>query len=690
MKRIFRVGLVGAGYVSNHHLRALRDLPFVKVVAICDCDHTRARQMAAKYGAAGVYGSVAEMAIAEPDVIHVLTPPESHCALALEALDIGCHVFVEKPMAESVRECDQMIQRAREKGRVLSVNHSARFDPVVMRALELARSGACGDILSVHFIRSSDYPPYAGGALPQRYRQVSYPFRDLGVHGVYLLEAFLGPLERLDVRWAGTGRDPLIAFDEWRAHAEAANRTGYMFLSWNARPIQNELLIHGTRGVLHVDCLLQTCELNPVRPGPKQIALVFNGTVNAARRLWNVPFNVARFATGSLKPSPGIYRAVQDFYHALAAGAPPPVAPEEGRRAIELVSCGEIERLDCEMELRRAAALQSALEPAQILVTGANGFLGIALVARLRQANDPIRLLLRRTPAPGSPADPNAPGCPVSIVYGSLGQTDVVDRAVAGVKLIYHVGAAMRGSAADFEQGTIWGTRNIVEAAIRHSVRRLVYTSSLSVLDHAGHAAGQAVVETAPLEPFPERRGTYTRAKMEAEAIVLDAMRKRGLPAVIIRPGQIFGPGAERVTPNGVIQIAGKWIVAGGGRRQLPLVYRDDVVDALLLAAESDTALGQIINVVDTTPIRQNEYLQRCRPALGSIKVWKVPVPLLMLSASMIEVLGAVLRRRVPLSRYSIRSLRPLSPFDVSAAGLMLGWKPRVGVAEGLRRTFGS
>lgn len=226
----FRVGIVGAGYVSNHHLRALRDLPFVEVVGICDQDEKRARQIAAKHGVQGVYASLGEMAAASPQVIHVLTPPDSHCQLAIEALEMGCHVFVEKPMAESAVECDRMIERAAQKGLVLSVNHSARFDPVVLKAAGLVRAGACGDVLAVHFIRSSDYPPYAGGPLPPPYRQGSYPFRDLGLHGLYLLELFLGRIERLNVSYYGTGRDPMLAFDEWRAQAECAGGTGYMFL----------------------------------------------------------------------------------------------------------------------------------------------------------------------------------------------------------------------------------------------------------------------------------------------------------------------------------------------------------------------------------------------------------------------------------------------------------------------------
>lgn len=112
--RSFKVGIVGAGYVAAHHLRALRDLPFVERVGITDLDDARARQLAATFGVAGVYGSLSQMAEARPDVIHVLTPPASHRAIALEALSMGCHVLVEKPMAENAEECEEMIARARK------------------------------------------------------------------------------------------------------------------------------------------------------------------------------------------------------------------------------------------------------------------------------------------------------------------------------------------------------------------------------------------------------------------------------------------------------------------------------------------------------------------------------------------------------------------------------------------------
>ena len=84
---------------------------------------------------------------------------------------------------------------------------------------------------------------------------------------------------------------------------------------------------------------------------------------------------------------------------------------------------------------------------------------------------------------------------------------------------------------------------------------------------------------------------------------------------MILRPGQIFGRGAEKVPPSGTIAIAGRWIVVGAGKLTIPLVYVDDVVDALLLAADRDDLAGEIFHVADQEEVSQNDYLAECRRA---------------------------------------------------------------------------
>lgn len=682
-KQRLRVAVVGAGYVAAYHLAALKRLDFVDIVALADLDTAMANTLAGRFGVPMVGRTLGDLAGARPDAVYVLTPPASHCALALQALDMGCHVLVEKPMAESVAECETMIARAKEKGLVLSVNHSDRLDPVVVKALGHARAGTCGDVLSVDVLRSSEYPEYAGGPLPALVRQGSYPFRDLGVHGLYVLEAFLGAVGDLDVGYRATGTNPNLKFDEWHADARCEHGLGRLLLSWNARPMESRIVVRGTRGTIEVDRFLQICRVHRVLPGPKFIGIVMNAFMSGLADVFRVPWNVLRFATKQLKPSPGIQAGAAGFAQALHDKTPPPVPPEEGLRAVALMesvcATADAERI-AEIESRYAP-----VPPADVLVTGAAGFLGRKVVDALRAKGQRVRVLVR------NPAAAAKFGADVQVLIGDLGDPRAVDHAVDGVGIVYHVGAAMRGGPRAFEAGTVWGTRNVIDACLKHDTKRLVYVSSMSVFDHAGRDPAQVMTEGSALEPHPNWRGAYTQTKLTAETLVCDAIREKGLRAVVIRPGQIFGPGAERVTPNGTIALAGRWLAIGEPTQTLPLVYVDDVVDALLLAGESEAALGHVINVVDPATTTQQNYLDRAKGKLGAeLRVMRVPVKVFMGLAYGVELLGKALKRDVPLTRYRVRSLRPLSNFDLTEARTRLGWEPRVGLARGLDATFAS
>jgi predicted dehydrogenase/nucleoside-diphosphate-sugar epimerase len=679
--RRFRVGLVGAGYVSTHHIRALKSLEFVEIVAIADSDPERAQAVAKQFGIPLAVCSLAEMAAASPDVVHILTPPSCHADLAVEALEMGCHVLVEKPMAETVADCDRMIAAAHHACRTLSVNHSARMDPSVLKALDMVANGAVGTVMAVDFFRSSDYPPYRGGPnVPPQFCAGSYPFHDLGIHGLSLFEAFLGEVEDADVRFSSSGLDANLLFDEWRALVRCRRGTGQMYLSWNVRPIQNQIVVHGTRGVIHVDCFLQTCTVRRTLPGPKFGSAVVGAISSSLETLWRVPLNVLRFATGRLSGSPGIHVSIQRFYEALAQGGAVPIPADEGRRLAAAME-EPTRRADAEKKRAYEAQVKTPLYPARVLVTGAGGFLGGALLKRLLEEGESVRVLARR-PLSNMGAHPN-----LQVVCGDLGDPALVDHAVEGTDIVYHVGAAMKGSVADFERGTVWGTRNVIDSCLRHNVKRLVYVSSLSVLDQAGHRPGSPLNESFGYEPFPEKRGAYTQTKLQAEQLVLQAVREQNLPAIVLRPGQIFGPGNTQA-PSGVIGIGGRWVVVGNGTLPLPLVYVDDVVQSILLAANCP-AIGSIFHIVDNTHVSQRQYMDLYRRRFSNkLQVSYIPEWLLYSIGWACEKLPGALKNAIPLSRYRVRSIRPLSDMDISAAQKELGWIPSVGVGEGLNRTF--
>lgn len=315
-----------------------------------------------------------------------------------------------------------------------------------------------------------------------------------------------------------------------------------------------------------------------------------------------------------------------------------------------------------------------------LLVTGAGGVIGRQLVTRLLHDGFRVRAFVRRDPAAPWSSDPR-----VEVVRGDLGDAAAVERAVAGTSVVCHVGATMHGSAADFDRGTIAGTRHVVDSVLRHGVPKLVYMSSLSVLHAAAARAGVAITEHWPLEPRPEARGHYTRAKLVAEGIVTNAAREQGLRVVVIRPAEVVGPGAPLLSSGVAQRVGHTLVILGDGRLPVPLVAVDDLLEALMTAIGTGPFDGTVVHLVDPTPITQNDLAARYTTAVGGRwRLVRVPRALAVAAATTAELAFGLLRRTAPLTRYRLASALAPRTFDCERARQLWAWHPRAGVLAAL------
>ncbi len=679
--RYLRVGLVGAGYISEFHARAIQRVPNTRIIGIADVLDSRATALATRFSIPKAFPTIEAMMNEGVDVIHILTPPHTHAQLAITALKNGCHVLVEKPLAMNTEEVDSISAAAAVAKKSVCVNHSMLYDRFVSKALSLVRSGAIGVPLSFDYFRSSEYPPYRGGPLPVHYQDGGYPFLDQGVHALYLAESFLGAIECVNAFHGTHGGDTNLLYDEWRVAAQCERGTANIQISWNVRPLQNWFVVQGTKGVLRANLFAMWVTHTPQLPLPKAPARALQAMNEGLSICAQVPANVARFALKKIVQYDGLHSLVSAFYNALQTGAPMPVPVEQARSTVYWTSRvsqeADAAKIKFQSQFRTAG-------PVKIMVTGATGLIGRHLVRRLLQEGNRVRIFVRRQPPAEFMNDGN-----VEVLLGDLGDPVAVDRAVAGAEIVYHVGAAMKGGAHDHERGTVCGTQNIVDSALRHDVQRLVYISSLSCLHAAVARRGAAVTEDWPIEPSPTKRGAYTQAKTTAEKIVLDAVRDRHLPAVLLRPGRVFGPGMTLLTPEVARRLGNLFVILGDGTRELPLVYVEDVIDAAVLAAETSKFDGRVFHIVDRTKITQNQVVHDyISKNATKARIIHLPVAIVYSLALGFEVLSKVLNRQAPLSIYRVKSALARMQFDCARAENELGWQPRVGVASGLQETM--
>jgi nucleoside-diphosphate-sugar epimerase len=143
------------------------------------------------------------------------------------------------------------------------------------------------------------------------------------------------------------------------------------------------------------------------------------------------------------------------------------------------------------------------------------------------------------------------------------------------------------------------------------------------------------------------------------------------------------------LTPEVARKMGNFFVVLGDGTRELPLVYVEDVIDAIILAAETSKFDGRVFHIVDRTRITQNQVVRDyISKNAKKAKVLHVPLAVVYSLALGLEVLSKVLKRPAPLSIYRVKSALARMQFDCARSEKELGWQPRVGVASGLQETM--
>lgn len=318
------------------------------------------------------------------------------------------------------------------------------------------------------------------------------------------------------------------------------------------------------------------------------------------------------------------------------------------------------------------------------LVTGASGFVGGRLARRLLAAGCRVRAVAR------SPM-PELATLGAEVVRADVADSDAMRAACAGVSLAFHTAARVGiwGPRAEFERTNVGGARALVSACRAARVRRLVFTSSPSVVFHGGDLAG--VDESQPLgSTFT---ADYPRTKAEAERIVLAAHEPGRLATTALRPHLVWGPGDQNLIPRVIARArAGRLRIVGSGRNRVDLTHVENVVDAHLLAAAALTASdspagGRAYFITNGAPVELWPWINALLQRLG------LPVVSRRLRFASAYRIGAAcelawrvlrLRGEPPMTRFLATELAHDHWFDISAARRDLDYVPRVSMEAGL------
>ena len=313
----------------------------------------------------------------------------------------------------------------------------------------------------------------------------------------------------------------------------------------------------------------------------------------------------------------------------------------------------------------------------EILITGGNGFVGRHVVSALLERGDSVRVL-------ALPAEDTSTleEWGVAVHRGDIRRPDSLAGPMAGVDRVLHLAALMDvwRPMEEYRAVNVSGTENVCRAALAAGVSRVVHMSSSSVY---GMALGRPADESFPLSPFPD---PYPVTKAAADMAVQRMIARDHLPAVIVRPDQIFGPGDRMHFGRMADRLrAGPGVIVGSGDNALPLVYVSDVVQGLVLALDHERAVGRVYNIGNDRPLSQKQFLHAIARAIGARPPrLHVPYHALYAAGYVAEQLAIPTRSRArpPITRLGVAFLGTHNRYAIGRARCELGYEPRVDLRD--------
>jgi len=349
--REINVAVVGCGEVANGHLKAWRKVRSARVVAVSDLNETLARSTAKNWKIPHYYTSLPElMELGNVDVVDICTPPQTHAALAVQAMKAGSNVVIEKPMTMTVKDAEEIVRCQKTAAVKAGVIHNWLFEPPIIEADSFVKKGYLGELYNVEIEALSTKEDSM--AANERHWCHSLPggrFSEMLAHPIYLARHFLGEVKVGTVKVSKIGDYPWMKSDDLCATFEVENKFGRAYASFNAPRDAIFVNLYGRKAILKLEVINATVNILPIRKNGR-ISKGFDSLRQATQLMRSTFNNAAKIVFRSWLDGHEMY--IKLFAESIVGDSEPPVTVEEGLKVVGALEemCRMIEKAEKKLQ----------------------------------------------------------------------------------------------------------------------------------------------------------------------------------------------------------------------------------------------------------------------------------------------------------------------------------------------------